>query len=124
MELQEKIDVFEANEIGLLAISVDPTATAKQMKERNNLTFPLLSDVNRETIKAYDVLNAAANIAKPAVFVLDSAGGVAWKYVGADKADRPSADKVLEQALSLLGDPMSVSPKNRAASVWAELKSR
>ena len=64
MELQEKIDVFEANEIGLLAISVDPTATAKQMKERNNLTFPLLSDVNRETIKAYDVLNAAAEHCK------------------------------------------------------------
>lgn len=123
MELQEKIDVFETNEIGLLAISVDPPGTAKQMKDEHKLTFPLLSDGSRETIKAYNVLNAAANIAKPVVFVLDKSGIARWKKIG-QVAVRPSADEVLEQALSLLDDPMSVSPKNRAASVWAELKSR
>ena len=123
MELQERIETFEANDIGLLAVSVDPPATAKRMKEENNLTFPLLSDADRETIIAYDVLNEAANIATPTVFALDKSGVIRRKWTG-DTVNRPDPDVVLAGALSLLEEPQAVSPRGRAASVWGTLKSQ
>jgi peroxiredoxin len=59
----------------VLGISVDTFFVLKAFREAQQLTFPLLSDFNKEVIRAYDVYNedmiGLRGIAKRAVFVLD-----------------------------------------------------
>src|SRR6516164_6652433 len=56
-------------------ISVDTFFTLKAFHDQQHLTFPLLSDFNKEVIHEYGVLNenmiGLKGIAKRAVFVLD-----------------------------------------------------
>ena len=130
MELQESVADFEANGVGLLAISVDPPATAAKMRDARDLTFPLLSDEDAATIKAYDVQHPLLNLALPAVFVLDSEGIVRWVQVGANKQDRAPTEEVLAAALVIANagdadpEPRAVSPGGKAATTWAAVKAR
>ena len=41
-------------------------------------------------------LNLAGDLARPATLILDSQGQVRWAYVGANNADRPTVNQVLE----------------------------
>jgi peroxiredoxin len=52
---------------------------------------------------AYNVLDDATNIAKPATFVLDEDGVVRWRYVGTNKADRPPLEKALAEVAAARG---------------------
>ncbi len=81
---------------------------AQAMANENSLEFNVLSDPTREAIRAYGV--ESGQIAKPAVFVIDSSGVVAWKYVGDNKADRPSVNAILEQVRSLQPTPKGRTP--------------
>ncbi len=111
-----------------MAVSVDPMDTSAKLRDRFDITFPLLSDVGAAVIKAYDVFDPLPKIAKPAVFVIDQDGVVRWKQVGQHKADVALSDTILEQAIPLVPDaeplpePRAVSPRGKAASTWAELK--
>ena len=131
MELEESIAEFEDNGIGLLAISVDAPATAAKMVDRHDLTYPLLSDVDLAAITAYDVKHPLLNLAKPAVFVLDSDGVIRWEQTGVGIADRAPTDDVLAAAL-VVDDvdvdpeptPRGVSARGKAATTWARTKAR
>lgn len=57
----------------------------------------MLSDPQLRAIRAYDVEEAGAGIARPAIIVVDKDGRVAWRYVGENKKDRPTTDMVLER---------------------------
>ena len=57
--------------------------------------FPVLSDQNRETIKAYDVLSIA-NIARPSAFVIDKSGIIRYKSIG-DTTNRESIETLIEE---------------------------
>ncbi len=54
-------------------MSVDPPDRSRALAEQLGLPFPLLCDPSRDTVRAYDLLNAAekGGIAFPATFVLD-----------------------------------------------------
>jgi peroxiredoxin len=84
----------------VVGISVDTPFANKAFAEKNNLTFPLLSDYNREACKAYDVLfNDFAGLkgltaAKRAVFVLDKEGVVRYRWVSDDPTKEPNYDEV------------------------------
>jgi len=78
-------------------ISVDTPEDSQEFRTQYGLSFPMLSDGDRATIIAYDVLDPTANISKPATFVIDSEGIIRWKYVGEGKVDRPKIAAVLEQ---------------------------
>ena len=62
------------------------------------LTFPLLSDYNKDVIRAYDVVNpdmiGLKDIAKRAVFVIGADGVVKHKQVLDDARNEPDYDKV------------------------------
>ena len=62
------------------------------------MTFPLLSDFNKEVIRAYGVYNenmiGLKGIAKRAVFVLDKQGVVRHREVLDDARNEPSYEKV------------------------------
>lgn len=84
-------------------ISVDTFFTLKAFQEQQKLTFPLLSDFNKEVIRQYGVFNedmiGLKGIAKRAVFVIDKDGVVRYREVLDDARNEPNYDKVLAAAL-------------------------
>jgi peroxiredoxin len=86
-------------------ISVDTFFTLKAFQEDQKLTFPLLSDFNKEAIREYGVFNedmiGLKGIAKRAVFVLDKDGVVRYREVLEDARNEPDYAKVLSTVASL-----------------------
>jgi peroxiredoxin len=79
-------------------ISVDTFFTLKAFHDQQRLTFPLLSDFNKDVIRAYGVFNedmiGLKGIAKRAVFVLDAGGVVRHRQVLEDARNEPNYDDV------------------------------
>jgi glutaredoxin-dependent peroxiredoxin len=81
-------------------ISVDTFFSLKAFQDQQKLTFPLLSDFNKQAIRDYGVFNedmiGLKGIAKRAVFVIDKEGVVRHREVLEDARNEPNYDKVLE----------------------------
>ena len=79
-------------------ISVDTFFTLKAFQKDQQLTFPLLSDFNKQVIRDYGVFNedmvGLKGIAKRAVFVIDKDGIVRYTEVLADARSEPDYEKV------------------------------
>jgi glutaredoxin-dependent peroxiredoxin len=79
-------------------ISVDTFFTLKAFQDHEKLTFPLLSDFNKEVIRDYGVFNedmiGLKGIAKRAVFVIDKDGIVRHREVLEDARNEPDYGKV------------------------------
>ena len=86
-------------------ISVDTFFTLKAFRDAQQLSFPLLSDFNKQVIRDYGVYNedmiGLKGIAKRAVFVLDKDGVVRHREVLDDARDEPDYEKVLAVVASL-----------------------
>jgi peroxiredoxin len=89
----------------VFGISVDTFFALKAFQDQQALTFPLLSDFNKQVIRDYGVFNedmiGLRGIAKRAVFVIDRAGTVRHREVLEDARNEPDYDKVFE-ALSAI----------------------
>ena len=81
-------------------ISVDTFFTLKAFADQQGLTFPLLSDFNKDVIRQYGVFNedmiGLKGIAKRAVFVLDKEGVVQHREVLDDARNEPNYEKVFQ----------------------------
>jgi peroxiredoxin len=81
-------------------LSVDTFFTLKAFHDQQRLTFPLLSDFNKEVIREYGVFNpdmiGLKGVAKRAVFVLDKDGVVRHKEVLEDARNEPNYDAVFK----------------------------
>jgi len=86
-------------------ISVDTFFTLKAFQEAQGLTFPLLSDFNKQAIRDYGVFNeemiGLKGIAKRAVFVIDKEGVVRHREVLEDARNEPNYDAVFTTLASL-----------------------
>ena len=86
-------------------ISVDTFFTLKAFQDHEKLTFPLLSDFNKQVIRDYGVFNedmiGLKGIAKRAVFVIDKDGIVRHREVLEDARNEPDYDKVFAALASL-----------------------
>jgi peroxiredoxin len=84
----------------VLGISVDTFFTLKAFHDQQRLTFPLLSDFNKDVIRAYGVFNedmiGLKGIAKRAVFVVDKDGVVRHREILEDARNEPNYEKVFE----------------------------
>lgn len=82
----------------VLGISVDTPFALKAFANAERLQFPLLSDFNKDVIRAYDVVNpdmiGLKGIAKRAVFVIDRQGTVRYREVLEDARNEPSYEKL------------------------------
>ncbi len=82
------------------AISVDGPFANKEFKAKNSLNFDILSDYNREAVRAFGVeLNNFAKMngyvaAKRSVFITDSNGIVRFKWVSEDPGVEPDYEAV------------------------------
>ena len=83
----------------VFGISVDTFFTLKAFQDQQKLTFPLLSDFNKEVIRQYGVFNedmiGLKGIAKRAVFVIDKDGVVRHREVLEDARNEPDYGKVI-----------------------------
>src|SRR3954463_9821527 len=86
-------------------ISVDTFFTLKAFHDHEKLSFPLLSDFNKQAIRDYGVFNedmiGLKGIAKRAVFVIDKNGIVRHREVLDDARNEPDYDKVFSAVAAL-----------------------
>ncbi|MQA29536.1 MAG: redoxin domain-containing protein [Luteitalea sp.] len=86
-------------------ISVDTFFALKAFQDAEKITFPLLSDFNKQTIRDYGVFNedmiGLKGIAKRAVFVIDAEGVVRHREVLEDARHEPDYGRVLSAVASL-----------------------
>ena len=91
----------------VFGISVDTFFALKAFADAQGLTFPLLSDFNKQTISDYGVFNedmiGLKGIAKRAVFVIDKDGVVRHKEVLDDARNEPNYDRVFAALEGLAG---------------------
>ena len=96
------LNKVNANVIG---VSTDTFFALKAWGDQHKLTFPLLSDYNKDVIRKYGVVNpdmiGLKDIAKRAVFVIDRDGTVRHREVLDDARNEPNYEKV-KQALASL----------------------
>jgi glutaredoxin-dependent peroxiredoxin len=89
----------------VFGISVDTFFTLKAFQADQKLTFPLLSDFNKQVLRDYGVFNedmiGLKGIAKRAVFVLDRDGVVRHREVLDDARNEPDYDKVFAALAAL-----------------------
>ncbi|HKY21003.1 MAG TPA: peroxiredoxin [Vicinamibacterales bacterium] len=96
---------FKGANANVLGVSTDTFFALKAWRDQQHFDFQLLSDYNKDVIKAYDVVNpdmiGLKNIAKRAVFVIDKGGVVRYCEVLDDARNEPDYGK-LNEALSKL----------------------
>jgi peroxiredoxin len=82
----------------VFGISVDSPFAQKAWKEKEQLNFALLSDFNRQAVKAYgaqyESLIGLQGVAKRAAFVVDKQGKVRYAEVLEDARNLPNFDQI------------------------------
>ena len=92
---------FEARGVRVAAISVDGPDVNGPHRQKNGLTFPLLSDPQAEAIRRYDLLHAGggpggSDISRPAEYLIDATGTVRWVNLTARVTVRARPREVLK----------------------------
>jgi len=102
---RDSLTKLNAAKAQVYGISVDTFFTLKAFADALGLTFPLLSDFNKEVIRQYGVFNedmiGLKGISKRAVFVLDKSGVVRYREVLEDARNEPDYGRVLAAVASL-----------------------
>ena len=98
---QKRLPDFESRSIRVVAISVDPIETSRAHCQKMGFSYPFPSDSKAEVIRHYDLLHTGAgprhtDIARPAEFLIDSAGTVRWVNLTENAAVRARPDQVLK----------------------------
>mgnify|MGYP001607845887 FL=1 len=97
---RDALNDFTSAKTAVLGVSVDSPFANKEFAAKNGLNFPLLSDITRDVIKQYDVVfNDLAGVkgftvAKRAVFVIDAAGIIRYKWVAPEPKVEPNYAEV------------------------------
>jgi peroxiredoxin len=81
----------------VLAVSVDPPATAAKMKRQLGIDYPICADEGAQVIARYGLLHeqAGMRLARPAELLLDGAGVIRWASFADNWRFRPPADAPL-----------------------------
>jgi peroxiredoxin len=104
--IQKKLSQIESIGIVPVAISVDAPEISRDHFRKANITFPILSDPNTETIRAYDLVHKGEgehgrDIARPAEFLVDTTGTVRWVNLTENFWVRATPEKIMEAGKSL-----------------------
>jgi peroxiredoxin len=89
----------------VIGVSVNDPYSNKAFAEKNQLTFPILSDVTREVIRKYNLEAPdfegikGYSVSKRSIFVLDRKGNVRYTWITEDPNVEPDYKKI-EQVLA------------------------
>lgn len=90
----------------VLGVSVDAPFSNAAFAERNQLNFALLSDYNREAVRAYGVAHddfaglPGYTAAKRSVFVIDPTGTINYAWIAPNPGVEPDYDEVQKAVAS------------------------
>ncbi len=74
------------------------SAVVRRYIEETGLPFNILIDESRDVLKAYGVWHRlgldAWNIARPALFLIDSYGAIRYSFIGDTQEEFPSAEEI------------------------------
>ncbi len=99
--MRDDIGTYQGLDAQILAVSVDSLFTLEQFKNHQNYNFPLLSDFNKTTSRAYgsfyeDFVLDMKGVAKRSAFVIDKDGIVRYAEVLDNASDLPNFTAVKE----------------------------
>jgi peroxiredoxin len=85
----------------VLAIAVDPPASAARVVADDRLPFPILCDVDRSVCRAYGLLHErgspeGTDIAIPAQVLIEPSGRIVWTRPARTVQDRPDPEETLD----------------------------
>jgi peroxiredoxin len=92
----------------VIGISVNDPFSNKAFAEKNRLPFPILSDYNRQVIKAYGIETTdfvglkGYSVAKRSIFIIDKNGIIRYVWTTEDPSVEPDY-KEIEDALEKIG---------------------
>jgi peroxiredoxin len=98
---QNKLAKLESRGVRVIALSVDAPQINRRQRQKLHFTYTFLSDPKAEVIRRYDLLHAGAgpegtDIARPAEFLIDSAGIIRWVNLTENIAVRARPEQVLK----------------------------
>ena len=109
MQLQERLQGFQAAGIGVVALTYDSPELQRRFVEKYSIGYPVLSDVNAESMTQLGILNEEYapgddnyGIPHPGIFVIDRQGRIVGKIFVQGYEKRVDADSVLAYAQSKL----------------------
>ncbi len=97
--VRDNIATYQNLNTEVLAISVDSLFSLEQFKKQQNLSFPLLSDFNKEVSAAYGALYdefvlGMKGVSKRSAFVIDEEGKILYAEVLEDAGQVPSFENI------------------------------
>ena len=104
---QDNLGKLNTADATVLGISVDSPWANAEFARKYNLEFPLLSDLNREVVEAYDATFVGLGgiegyvCANRVVVVIDKNGTVQHRWVAENPGVEPDYDAVVALAASL-----------------------
>ncbi len=97
--VRDNITFYNDVKAEVLGISVDSLYTLDRFREEQQLNFPLLSDFNKETSRAYGAIYEEfgfemKGVSKRAAFVVDGEGMIRYAEVLENAKDLPDFQKI------------------------------
>lgn len=105
-EMGENYAFYNNLNADVIGISVDSLFTNKKFKEEHHLSFPLLSDFNKEVAPLYDSLYDTfafdyRGVAKRSTFIIDKEGKIAYIEILPSPGDYPEMIRLKEALIAL-----------------------
>jgi len=106
-QVRDNIELYNSVDAKVLGISVDSQFTLAQYSKLNNLNFPLLSDFNKYTSKAYgclydDFIGYYEGVSKRSAFIVDKEGVLRYTEILESAGDLPDFE-MIQSTLKDLG---------------------
>ena len=104
--MQSRIEEIRNLDGEVLAISADTPADNQQLAESAGLDFSLLSDRDATVTETFGLRHTGASIdgrdiARPAVFIIDRDGNIAWRSLTDNWRVRVRPETILEELKKL-----------------------
>jgi methyl-accepting chemotaxis protein len=84
--------------VQVVAVVAQSSSVVRRYIEESGLPFNILVDESRDVLKAYGVWHRfgldAWNIARPALFLIDSYGTIHYSYVGDSQEEFPGPEEI------------------------------
>ena len=98
---------YESLDTQVLGVSVDVPGALQAFAEKLGLTYPLLSDFSRETVKKYGVMydnpnDARFRMSKRAYFVIDKQGIIRYQHVMEEARHLLDAEEILSTVKTIV----------------------
>ena len=99
--MQEGYEGIQAEGAALIAISADPLTLVDSTQKTLKITYPLLVDIDKKVIAAYNVIDPSdPDIARAATYIVNQEGRIASKFLDT-VGNRTGPDHILAELKEL-----------------------